>query len=208
MNRTRGIKTDRRHSYRSVEAAASEFRRFICGGGDLNSALPGVELFEGFDSATIAENGAKSFRLITAVEDLARDVLGYTAFIKEEEAFYLVLSESTYGGLERNEPRARFSLAHELAHLFLHAGELMRLSALPHFPSLAREASPHQHCEDSEWQADAFAAAALMPASALVLLEKAGMLTTAAVANIFGVSAEAAYYRIDNFKKRRSSLLA
>lgn len=67
------------------------------------------------------------------------------------------IREDIYDALhDTNSPlhqRARFTIAHEIGHLFMHDGV-----------SLARHnSSSHQHYEDSEWQADAFAAELLMP---------------------------------------------
>lgn len=51
--------------------------------------------------------------------------------------------------------RARFTIAHELGHLFMHEG----VALARHNPT------GHRHYEDSEWQADAFAAELLMPSN-------------------------------------------
>ena len=54
---------------------------------------------------------------------------------------------------------------------------------------------------DSEWQANAFAAALLMPAVGVrALEEKFGYLSDDLIADHFHVSLEAAGYRIDNLK--------
>lgn len=66
------------------------------------------------------------------------------------EDVYLALTDpNDYG-----HGRARFTIAHELGHLFLHEGI-----------TLNRQTQPKNHkvYEDSEWQADTFASELLMP---------------------------------------------
>ncbi|WP_370244917.1 ImmA/IrrE family metallo-endopeptidase [Alteromonas abrolhosensis] len=66
------------------------------------------------------------------------------------------IKQSTYDGALRGSGRDRFTLAHEIGHLFLHKN----------ISSFARSSSPstkHKAFEDSEWQADCFAAELLMP---------------------------------------------
>ena len=68
----------------------------------------------------------------------------------------IILRADTYDALcDVSDPkhcRARFTVAHEIGHLILHEGF-----------ALARGAVRHKHYEDSEWQADTFAAELLMP---------------------------------------------
>ena len=66
------------------------------------------------------------------------------------------LREDTYNDLVRENPRARFTLAHELGHLFLNH----RVDQ-----TFARSHQEHTHeCfRDSEWQADTFASEFLAP---------------------------------------------
>lgn len=64
----------------------------------------------------------------------------------------ITVPQSTYNAACRGHGRSRFTLCHELGHLFMHAnGQFARTSG-----NLPDE-------EDSEWQADVFAAALLMP---------------------------------------------
>lgn len=67
------------------------------------------------------------------------------------------LSNTVYEGAAKGERRARFTVAHELGHLFLHRG-IPFARAVPTGVSL-----PRYEC--SEWQADEFAGALLMPFS-------------------------------------------
>ena len=68
----------------------------------------------------------------------------------------ITLREDVYNGLINNEPRARFTAIHELAHKILHCNNY----------NLARcEKEDIPAYRDPEWQADALAGAILCPAS-------------------------------------------
>jgi Zn-dependent peptidase ImmA (M78 family) len=99
-------------------------------------------------------------------------------------------------------------LAHELGHCGLHTDQLIRLSQLPRKQQAAfhRGYSDHKPYQDTEWQANNFASALLMPAKGLDGLEKAGLLNPLAVSTRFHVSAEAASYRLALFAARRAEL--
>lgn len=58
-----------------------------------------------------------------------------------------------YEGLIKKRGRDRFTVAHEIGHLFLHRSPTIH----------ARTTGQHAAYEDSEWQADTFAAEFLMP---------------------------------------------
>ena len=60
---------------------------------------------------------------------------------------------------------------------------------------------------DTEWQANGFAAAMLVPATGLVQLEQAGRLDVRTVAGIYLVSLQAAELRLKVFADRRRELL-
>lgn len=79
------------------------------------------------------------------------------------DAMTIILRADTYDALcNKSDPkhcRARFTVAHEIGHLILHEGF-----------ALARGAVRHEHYEDSEWQADTFAAELLMPTQACINL--------------------------------------
>ena len=66
----------------------------------------------------------------------------------------MILREDVYRGARKDAGRDRFTVAHELGHLALH-----RLSGLA-----KRLPTEVLAFENSEWQADAFAGALLMPA--------------------------------------------
>ncbi|MFB6349447.1 ImmA/IrrE family metallo-endopeptidase [Moraxella sp. ZJ142] len=62
------------------------------------------------------------------------------------------IREDVYEALHGNDPRARFTIAHEFGHLFMHKGV-----------ALNRGDGNHKTYEDSEWQANQFAAELLAP---------------------------------------------
>ncbi|WP_198045284.1 ImmA/IrrE family metallo-endopeptidase [Cupriavidus taiwanensis] len=101
------------------------------------------------------------------------------------------IAESTYMDICRNDPRARFTLIHELGHLIL-----------AHSRSFHRDVGPptHELYEDSEWQADCFAAEFLMP---IEVIKAKAMRTPWDLQIEFNVSYQAASYRLDNLMRRR-----
>lgn len=106
----------------------------------------------------------------------------------------ILIREDVYRLACDGDGMARFTLAHELGHLTLHRPDLIGYARnLP-------EASNHRAYEDSEWQADCFAAEILMPAG-VIIQER---LSSLEIQRRFGVSAMAADYRIDNLRRHGS----
>ena len=107
------------------------------------------------------------------------------------DKWLIELMASTYDNLCKEQGRARFTVAHELGHLFLHQKES---------PQFARASSSLiQAYENSEWQANTFAAELLMP------LHIACNCTSAEeISEVFAVSKEAAAFRWELIKKEIS----
>lgn len=97
--------------------------------------------------------------------------------------------ESVYEGARAGNPRDRFTLAHELGHLFLHQG----VTAY----ARSENSPPHKVYEDSEWQADTFAAEFLMPIG-----EARCLMSHYEIMERFNVSDKAARKRLQAIKKR------
>jgi Zn-dependent peptidase ImmA (M78 family) len=89
-----------------------------------------------------------------------------------------------YNALEVGNRRARFTVAHELGHLVLHPGIVLARSL---------RIGTHSFDEDSESQADGFAAEFLMPVD-LVVARRCR--TAAQVSEMFAVSMDAALIRV------------
>jgi hypothetical protein len=181
------------------------------------TVMPGLDLFEALPDYCIVHNGQK-FRLDPDVDDLPGGIEGWTEYICRNNTITICLDTKVYKFLELekiysvNDPRrlveinrARFTLGHELGHALLHVGELVSMGRIPHHQQvaahLARRA-PHEFHEDTEWQANSFASALLMPAGLLAAIERdIGRLEPDEVQRRFGVSATAARTRITNYQK-------
>jgi hypothetical protein len=205
----RGIPAEAAHTYSSLEDAALKLRGVVTPTLDVDRPLPGCELFEKLERYRVKIAG-KRYGVTYAISDLPSGVEGQARYESESDEFVVVLSPDTYKGLEDGIPRARFCLAHEIGHLVLHPRDLMRLAAIPHeSPALSRrQTSNHAAYLDTEWQANAFAAALLMPAVGIVSLERSvGTLVPLHLQARFEVSAEAAEIRLRTFRERRTQLL-
>lgn len=98
-----------------------------------------------------------------------------------------LIPDHVYNALMEGQPRARFTVAHELGHIMMHEQVVHYLNGID---------SWHHYEEDSEWQANMFAA------HLLVDFEHAKNLNTAdQISNQFGISIDAA---IIYMKNRRS----
>lgn len=102
----------------------------------------------------------------------------------------LVVRESVYKAACAREPRAIFTVAHEIGHL-----------ALGHRRTFNRDSTNCKVYEDSEWQANTFAGEFLMP---LDLIREKKAFTAERIAEIFGVSIQAAETRVSKLKKNGS----
>lgn len=99
----------------------------------------------------------------------------------------ILIREDVYDGADRNLPRDRFTMCHELGHLLMHQ-EGLSLSRID-------PTKPPKIYMNSEWQADKFASYLLMPKH---LLKKCTSISQAV--EMFGVSFEAASARKDEIK--------
>ncbi|MDH3805263.1 MAG: ImmA/IrrE family metallo-endopeptidase [Gammaproteobacteria bacterium] len=92
---------------------------------------------------------------------LPRSIMGRHHGLTEPDQKIIFLREDVYEGAMEGNGRDRFTFAHELGHLLLHSGNyLARYDPAEPKPT-------HRKFEDSEWQADNFAAELLMPVSAV-----------------------------------------
>ncbi len=196
-NRPRGIRAKRARSYRDLEAVAANVRRSL--GFSTAASLSGVELFERLDAYRV-ESGTSIARFDYAVRPLTLAVEAQTRYDPDSSRLVIELSEETYAALEAGQDRAKFSLCHEIGHGVLHLQELVALAGLHHEEAALLRGRPQQHspCWDTEWQADGFAGALLMPARAVFGLLK-GQLSPESGPTLqlaLGVSAAAAEVRL------------
>lgn len=205
----RGFKADHRLGYSDIERLMSAARTYFVPELADDQPLPALALLETLDEKAVIVGGRR-VPFDWGVAELDRGVEGRTRYDEERDKIVIEVSPATYEALEANQPRALTTVAHEASHGILHTQQLIRISQIPHSQmALQRASGPmHRHFEDTEWQANAGAAALSMPAKGLALLERRyGTLTRELIQLTFKVSAEAAAYRLDCFQKRRSELL-
>lgn len=202
-----GVCADQCQSYRNLEQYAKQVRKYL--ELDPDEALDALDLFENLDDISIELKSGKVIPFRGGVVSL-EDSEGYARYDRQKNIVEILASQQTYDWLEGKLPRAAYFIAHELGHCLLHADQLVRLAQMPTQQQAAfhRGRKEHMPYEDTEWQANAFASALLMPAEGLRMLEQAyGCLTISMIAERFAVSMEAAGYRLAQFVKRRSELL-
>lgn len=107
----------------------------------------------------------------------------------------VTLNLATYNRLEKDDPRARFTCAHEFGHMILHGQYQISHSAQSTDVMFARRSQLKAY-EDPEWQSDTFGAALLMPYPMMKLLFKNGEMEVDNVMQTFQVSRTAAMKRI------------
>ena len=108
----------------------------------------------------------------------------------------LTLCEVTWREVTGNVPRSRWTVAHELGHVCLHHEEMRRGLFMTQTREEAEDPTPHWHLpiEDTERQADTFAAELLMPARGVLGLEAPSV---AQMRMRYFVSARAARLRLE-----------
>ena len=202
-----GVRADNKYSYRKLEAFAAYVRKELK--FDAGQAIDPLRLFEDLHQIGIKKSDGKLIPLrggVIAVEDSE----GYTRYDRHHQVIEILASESIYHRLENQHPRAGYFVAHELGHCVLHTDQLVRLAQMPTNQQAAfhRGREGHKPFEDTEWQANAFASALLMPARGIAALEEDyGQLTASLIADQFGVSHEAAGYRLNLYNTKKDELL-
>lgn len=203
-----GVRADRKSSYRELESVAAYVRRQLKFAPD--QAIDPLRLFEDLHRIGIKQANGRMIPLRGGVIALENSE-GYTRYDQQKKVIEILASEQTYVWLEKKRPRAAYFVAHELGHCVLHTDQLIRLAQMPTNQQAAfhRGLVGHKPFEDTEWQANAFAGALLMPALGIAELEQVYQtVTVPVIVDQFGVSREAASYRLDLFKTRRGELLS
>ena len=177
----------------------------------VSGAIDGSQLFEGLDDIPIRDRSGRAFPLRGYVSEIGESE-GLARFDSDRGRIEILVAPKTYRWLETGHPRGAYLVAHELGHCVLHTDQLVRLASMPvtQQAGFHRGGGPAAHAIyfDTEWQANGFASALLMPAQGLLALEEQfGELTQSSVAGHFGVSREAAGYRLNLFGSRRTRLI-
>ena len=203
-----GVRADRGRSYQNLEKIAANVReRLNC---PPTEAINTLRLFDGLPM-TVNDKTGPVIPVRGSVIEL-NDSEGYSKYDREHRVIEILASPTTYEWLENGYPRGRYFVAHELGHCLLHTDQLVRLAQMPKVQQAALhrggQVVGHETYQDTEWQANAFAGALLMPARGLLVLEqKRGKLSPAIIAEHFHVSAEAAGYRLELYNDRKAQLL-
>jgi hypothetical protein len=112
------------------------------------------------------------------------------------------ISEPTYCGALNGNARARFTVAHECMHAWFHAFQIQQVLESGQTLVLNRRSNIPTYC-DPEWQANALAAAFLMPLTAIKVLHNSyGPPTVATIMETFEVSRPAAQTRLEIIAKK------
>ena len=204
-----GVRADRGYSYRKLENFAAYVReqlRF-----SPTAAINGLRLFDGLDDITVQDRTGQAIPLRGNVIEL-EDSEGFTKYDSDRRIIEILAAAKTYDWLEQDYPRGGYFVAHELGHCLLHADQLVRLAQMPAAQQAAfhrgGQGAAHEIYRDTEWQANAFASALLMPARGLLALEqKHSGFCLDDIAEHFRVSAEAASYRLELYNKRKRQLV-
>jgi len=205
-NQLTGMEAERGYSYADIENIANLVRQQIR--LDSRSALDMHYFFEfHLDEITVAHEG-HSIPLVHGVAELTTEAL--TRWDPESGRIEMLLSERSYELLCDGHPRPRYAIGHELGHAILHTGKLIRLAELnvQSQAAMHRGSTDHPAYRDTEWQANAFASAFIVPAIGIKAInDELGRSATAAeISQHYGVSAEAAAYRLDAFKKGKTGV--
>lgn len=183
-------------AYIDLERAGMKARDVLAPDVPPTRGLSGMEVFEGLDAFTVMAGGKTYPLTYGIVSRLPQGVEALTYLNRDKAAIQIDLLETTYRALERNEPRALFTVGHEIGHAVMHTSTVVDMATMPHVSAALMRGSPdHKVFADSEWQADGFAAALLMPLDGLAANDN-GSLTVSMVQRQYGVSYDAARRRV------------
>ena len=203
-----GVRADRGYSYQRLEKIATYVRDRL--DYSPTEAINTLLLFDGLD-IEVRDGTGQDIPIRGSVIEL-NDPEGYAKYDGDRRIIEILASPETYDWLEQGYPRGGYFVAHELGHCLLHTDQLVRLARMPKAQQAALhrggQVVGHETYLDTEWQANAFASALLMPARGLLALEqKYDDLSPVMVAEHFRVSAQAASYRLDRYNAKKQQLL-
>jgi hypothetical protein len=138
------------------------------------------------------------YGVVTGVGGLIPDgVEGLTTAEREDRRTTILVPEDVYGDLLDDQPRARFTVAHEVGHAILHAQQMHATGARP---TMYRRSAVVAY-RDPEWQANAFGAALLAPAPAVLTAVRRWGFDIDRLAAVFGMSTSAMDVRLRILRK-------
>lgn len=142
-----------------------------------------------FNAGQVLESLSRSGITVDVIEDDSTELPHGVMACWAPDILTLCFRHGVYIGACQGEPRALFTVAHELGHL-----------ALGHRRTFNRDVGGKcEVYEDSEWQANTFAAEFLMP---LQMITSNRLSSAQAIAAFFGVSAQAAETRFNKLKAK------
>ena len=203
-----GVRADRGYSYRKLEKVAAYVRDRL--DYSPTEAINTLLLFDGLN-IKVQDGTGRDIPIHGSVIELNGSE-GFAKYDGDRRVIEILASPETYDWLEKGHPRGGFFVAHELGHCLLHTDQLVRLAQMPKSQQAALHRGgqevAHEAYRDTEWQANAFAGALLMPARGLEILEQEhGELSPAIIVEHFHVSDEAAGYRLELYTDRKKELL-
>ena len=203
-----GVRADGGYSYLKLEKIAAYVRGLL--GYSPTEAINTLQLFDGLD-IEVQDGTGQDIPIHGAVIELNGSE-GYAKYDSDRCVIEILASPEIYDWLEKGHPRGGFFVAHELGHCLLHTDQLVRLAQMPKAQQAALHRGGqevgHEAYQDTEWQANAFAGALLMPAKGLQILEQEhGEFSQDLIVEHFNVSAEAAGYRLELYNDRKEELL-
>ena len=204
-----GVRADFGYSYRDLERIAAYVREQL----SLSPTKPvdALRLFDGLE-ISVRDGMGRDIPVRGNVIELDESE-GFAKYDSERRVIEILASTETYDWLEHDYPRGRFFVAHEWGHCLLHTDQLVRIAKLPKDRQAAlhhgNEGDEHPIFRDTEWQANAFASAFLMPARGIYALEQdlGDTIDPIEIAEHFGASLEAASYRFEQYTNRKVELL-
>jgi hypothetical protein len=195
-----GIRADRKASYYSIEQMAGTLRRML----KLNplDQFDALKFFDDVIPDMTVQCRAGTIRLCEALDEFEEE--GRTKWDGDAGRIEIALTGKTYSMLQDGHPRARYTVAHETGHACLHTDQVIRLGDMSISSHLAlhRNRIPHEALQDTEWQANAFGSALLMPAEGVQrLISRLGRESAFDLTEAFGVSLQAATYRLGTYMR-------
>lgn len=170
----RGVKVDAR-SKQQIRSLAAHVRRLVSASDE-----------KPLDLIELLENRLQKIELELFFLDSSE--MGSAEASTDPDNLKMYIRSDVYYALAQDDGRARFTIAHEIGHLVMHENI-----------ALARDLIPPKPYEDSEWQADCFAAELLVP------LHVAARYTDAHIlASDMKVSLSCAANRIAEARKQKS----